>query len=133
MDGSSWRVSRFRLDPARLLPGATARSMRSSGTPGPGSMIDQEVRGQALAFIALLEIMAAAAGWLLALLVAPFDLGLCLSGRRPWPVTAAHRTGGHRRHHTWLVTGWSASSAQVDEVVAALQSGRHLPRDEDPA
>lgn len=125
-------MSRFRLDSARLLPGATARSMRSSGTPGPGSMIDQEVRGHALAFIALLEIMAAAAGWLLALLVAPFDLVLCLSGRRPWPVTA-HRTDGHRHRHTWLVTGWSASAAQIDDVVAALQSGRHLPRDEDPA
>lgn len=124
-------MSRFRLDPARLLPGATARSMRSSGTPGPGSMTDQEIRGQALAFIAVLEIVAVAAGWLLALVMAPFDLAFCLSGRRPWPVTA-HRTDGHRHRHTWLVTGWSASSAQVDEVVAALRSGRHLPRDEGP-
>lgn len=119
-------MSRFRLDPARLLPGATARSMRSSGAPGPGSMIDQQIRGQAFAFIALLEIVAAAAGWLLALLVAPFDLVLCFSGRRPWPVTA-YRTDGHRHRHTWLVHGWSASSAQIDEVVAPCSPAATFP------
>jgi hypothetical protein len=92
-------------------------------------MFDQGVRGQALGWLVPLELVSVVAARGVAMVVAPVDVVLCLSGRRPWPVTA-RRLGRSKRRHTWWVTGWMPSTLKVHEVESALRSGRHLPEGE---
>jgi hypothetical protein len=131
-DGSVWKVNRYALRAVPTLRGRTWRAARA--TPDgrqPGTIFDQGVRGQALGCLLPLEIASLVVGRGAALAIAPIDLALCATGRKPWPVKA-QRTGRTSRCHTWPTSGWHASSARVEEVAHALRTGRHLPGGEAP-
>jgi hypothetical protein len=92
-------------------------------------MFDQGVRGEALGCLLPIEALSVLVARGAAVLIAPFDILLCLSGWRPWPVTA-RRLGRARRRHTWMVRGWAESSAMLREVESALRFGRRLPEEQ---
>jgi len=128
-DGSTWKVTRYRLRELPSRIGSSSRAARSmSGSPQPGTMFDQGVRGEALGCLVPLELASVAITKVAAVLIAPLDLALCGSGRRPWPITA--RRFGMSRRHTWHVYGWTQSSTKIDEVAQALRTGRHLPAEQ---